>query len=48
MERTHGEEGVEDKYRLMAGGGGGRGEGRPKPTLKKLMEKDCSEWKLIS
>ena len=31
-------------YRLMAG----RGAGRPKLTWKKLMERDCREWKLGS
>ena len=31
-------------YRLMAGGG----TGRPKLTWKKLMEKDCCEWKLTT
>ena len=36
-------------YRLMAGGGGGGGgAGRPKLTWKKLMEKDCREWKLTT
>ena len=29
-------------YRLIAGGG----EGWPKLTWKKLMERDCREWKL--
>ena len=31
-------------YRLMAGGG----TGRSKLTWKKLMEKDCLEWKLTT
>ena len=32
-------------YRLMAGGGGTE---RSKLTWKKLMEKDCREWKLTT
>ena len=32
-------------YRLMAGGGEA---GRPKQTWKKLTEKDCHEWKLMT
>ena len=32
-------------YRLMAGGGQG---GPIKLTWKKLMEKDCHEWKLTT
>ena len=27
---------------------GRRGAGRPKQTWKKLTEKDCSEWKLMT
>ena len=27
---------------------GRRGAGRPKPTWKKLTEKDCREWKLTT
>ena len=35
--------------RFVEGGGGGGGEaGRPKLTLKKLTEKDCSEWRLTT
>ena len=36
-------------YRLMASGGGGGGvSGRPKLSWKKLTEKDCCEWKLMT
>ena len=36
-------------YRLRAGRGWGEGVlGRPKLTWKKLTEKDCHEWKLMT
>ena len=33
---------------IQIDGRGGGGAGRPKLTWKKLMEKDCREWKLTT
>ena len=47
MERSSGAVRTACDIQLMAGRGGGLAE-RPKLTWKKLMEKDCHEWKLTS
>ena len=39
---------LSEQYMLIIQIDGGRGAGRPKLTLQKMMEKDCSEWKLTT